>query len=200
MAYIDNREFYISFLKEHLPKERFLHTLAVEKEAVSLAKRYNVDIKKASLAGLLHDCAKGFSDEELIRLARTYNIPLSIWDLYSPQILHAPVGSIFAREYFGIRDRDILDAIWKHTTGDKEMSILDKIIFIADYIEYHRDFPGVNHLREIVKKDLDEAILFAISLTMDYIMRNNWVIHPKTVEAWNYLIKEGKGGLNEIYS
>ncbi|MGC8972326.1 MAG: bis(5'-nucleosyl)-tetraphosphatase (symmetrical) YqeK [bacterium] len=200
MAYIDNREFYISFLERHLSKERFLHTLAVEKEAISLAEKYNVDIKKASLAGLLHDCAKGFSDEELIRLAKTYNIPLSICDFSSPQLLHAPVGSVFAREYFGIKDGDILSAIRKHTTGDKEMSTLDKIIFIADYIEYYRDFPGVNHLREIVKIDLDKAVLFAVSLTIDYIVRNNWVIHPKTIEVWNYLIKEGKGSLNEIYS
>ncbi len=200
MAYTDSRDLYISFLKKHLSKERFLHTLAVEKEAISLAERYNVDIEKASLAGLLHDCAKGFSDEELVRLAISYNIPLSVWDLSSPQILHAPVGSIFAREYFGIKDRDILSAIWKHTTGDREMSTLDKIIFIADYIEYHRDFPGVSYLREIVKKDIDRAILFAINLTIGYIMRNNQMIHPKTVEVWNYLIKEGRGFLDEVNS
>ena len=200
MAYTDSRDLYISFLKKHLSKERFLHTLAVEKEAISLAERYNVDIEKASLAGLLHDCAKGFSDEELVRLAISYNIPLSVWDLSYPQILHAPVGSIFAREYFGIKDRDILGAIWKHTTGDREMSTLDKIIFIADYIEYHRDFPGVSYLREIVKKDIDRAILFAINLTIGYIMRNNQMIHPKTVEVWNYLIKEGRGFLDEVNS
>jgi predicted HD superfamily hydrolase involved in NAD metabolism len=200
MAYTDSRDLYISFLKKHLSKERFLHTLAVEKEAISLAERYNVDVGKASLAGLLHDCAKGFSDEELVRLAISYNIPLSIWDLSSPQILHAPVGSIFAREYFGIKDKDILSAIWKHTTGDREMSTLDKIIFIADYIEYHRDFPGVSYLREMVKKDLDSAILFAINLTIGYIMRNNQMIHPKTVEVWNYLIKEGRGFLDEVNS
>lgn len=192
MAYIDNRDVYISFLKKHLSQERFLHTLAVEKEAISLAERYGVDICKASLAGLLHDCAKWFSDEELIKLARSYNIPLSIWDISSPQILHAPVGSIFVREYFGIKDRDVLSAIWKHTTGDREMSTLDKIIFIADYIECNRDFPGVSHLREIVKKDLNGAILFAINLTVGYIMRNNLLVHPKTIEVWNYLIKEGK--------
>jgi len=200
MAYTDSRDLYISFLKKYLSKERFLHTLAVEKEAISLAERYNVDVGKASLAGLLHDCAKGFSDEELVRLAISYNIPLSIWDLSSPQILHAPVGSIFAREYFGIKDKDILSAIWKHTTGDREMSTLDKIIFIADYIEYHRDFPGVSYLREMVKKDLDSAILFAIILTIGYIMRNNQMIHPKTVEVWNYLIKEGRGFLDEVNS
>lgn len=200
MAYIDDREIYISFLKKHLSKERFFHTLAVEKEAISLAERYGVDIYKASLAGLLHDCAKGFSDEELISLAKSYNIPLSIWDVSSPQILHAPIGSIFAREYFGIKDREILSAIRKHTTGDKEMSTLDKIIFIADYIEYNRDFPGVSHLREIVKRDLDGAILFAINLTVGYIMRSNLVVHPKTIEVWNYLIKEGKSVLNEIYA
>jgi|YelNatPaOPRAMG01_1025707.scaffolds.fasta_scaffold16394_5 predicted HD superfamily hydrolase involved in NAD metabolism len=200
MAYTDSRDLYISFLKKYLSKERFLHTLAVEKEAISLAERYNVDVGKASLAGLLHDCAKGFSDEELVRLAISYNIPLSIWDLSSPQILHAPVGSIFAREYFGIKDKDILSAIWKHTTGDREMSTLDKIIFIADYIEYHRDFPGVSYLREMVKKDLDSAILFAINLTIGYIMRNNQMIHPKTVEVWNYLIKEGRGFLDEVNS
>ncbi|MCX7796428.1 MAG: bis(5'-nucleosyl)-tetraphosphatase (symmetrical) YqeK [bacterium] len=192
MAYINNREIYISFLEKHLSKERVLHTLAVEKEAIFLAERYGVDICKASLAALLHDCAKGFSDEELVELAKSYNIPLSIWDLSSPQILHAPVGSMFAREYFGIKDGDILSAIWKHTTGDKEMSTLDKIIFIADYIEYNRNFPGISHLREIVKKDLNSAILFAISLTVSYIMRNNFVIHPKTIEVWNHLIKEVK--------
>lgn len=200
MAYINNREVYISFLKKHLSKERFLHTLAVEEEAVYLAGRYGIDVDKASLAGLLHDCAKGFSDEELIRLARSYGIPLSIWDLSSPQILHAPVGSIFAREYFGIKDREILSAIWKHTTGDKEMSTLDKVIFVADYIEYNRNFPGVSYLREIVKEDLDSAVLFAINLTVGYIMRNNCMVHPKTIEVWNYLIKEGRRGLNEIYS
>lgn len=200
MDFIKDRETYISFLRQNLTNERFLHTLAVEREAISLAERYNVDPIKASLAGLLHDCAKSFSDEELIRLARSYNIPLSIWDIYSPQILHAPVGSVFAREYFGIKDREILSAIEKHTTGDKEMSTLDKIIFIADYIEYRRDFPGVNYLRQILRNDLDTAILFAINLTIEYIMRNKQVIHPRTIETWNSLIKEGKRLIDGIYS
>lgn len=200
MDCIKNREFYISFLKKCLSEERFLHTLGVEKEAVLLAERYNVDPEKASLAGLLHDCAKCFSDEELIRLAKMHNIPLSIWDVYSPQILHAPVGSIFVREYFGIKDKDILSAIEKHTTGDREMSTLDKIIFIADYVEYHRNFPGVEYLREILKDDLDRAVLFAISLTIEYIMRNKLVIHPRTIETWNSLVKEGKKFINEVYS
>lgn len=200
MDYIENRDFYISFLRENLTGERFLHTLAVEREAILLAERYNVDPGKASLAGLLHDCAKCFSDEELIRLARSYNIPLSIWDIYSPQILHAPVGSIFAREHFNIKDGDVLGAIAKHTTGDREMSTLDKIIFIADYVEYHRDFPGVNYLREILKDDLDNAVLFAINLTIEYIMRNKSVVHPRTIETWNSLIKEGKKLIDEIHS
>lgn len=200
MDFIKGREYYISFLRRSLTNERFLHTLAVEREAISLAERYNVDPIKASLAALLHDCAKSFSDEELIRLARSYNIPLSIWDIYCPQVLHAPIGSIFAREYFGIKDREILSAIEKHTTGDKEMSTLDKIIFIADYVEYRRDFPGVTHLRQILENDLDTAVLFAISLTIEYVMRNKQVLHPRTIEAWNSLVKEGKGFINGIYS
>jgi predicted HD superfamily hydrolase involved in NAD metabolism len=201
MDYTKDRTLYISFLKEHLSRERFLHSLEVEKESAALAKRYKVDLEKASIAGLLHDCAKGFSDEELINLARKYNLPLSIYDLSSPQVLHAPVGAIFAREYFGIKDGEIIRAISVHTTGDKDMTPLDKIILIADYVEYYRNFPGVTYLRELLKKDIDIAIIFAFNLTLGYVMRNNGVIHPKTIEAWNSIIKL-KGGekiFNEVY-
>jgi len=141
MDYIENRDFYISFLRENLTGERFLHTLAVEREAILLAERYNVDPGKASLAGLLHDCAKCFSDEELIRLARSYNVPLSIWDIYSPQILHAPVGSVFAREHFNIKDGDVLSAIAKHTTGDREMSTLDRLFLLPIMLNITEIFP-----------------------------------------------------------
>ncbi|MGB9682635.1 MAG: bis(5'-nucleosyl)-tetraphosphatase (symmetrical) YqeK [bacterium] len=202
MGYIKDRDSYISFLKRYLSPERFVHSLEVERESIALAKRYGVSLEKASIAGLLHDCAKGFSNEELINLAKRYNLPLSSYDLLSPQILHAPVGAIFAREYFGINDGEIIRAISVHTTGDKDMNLLDKIVFIADYVEYYRNFPGVTHIRELLKKDIDSAIIFAFNLTVGYVMRNNGVIHPKTIEAWNSILisKGGEKIFNEVYS
>lgn len=129
-------------LKKQLKPKRFKHTLGVIDCAVDMAERNGADVKKAELAALLHDCAKNYSRDELLSVAGRCRIPLDDITLKEPQLLHGPVGAVVAREEYGVTDSEILDAIAYHTTGREDMTLLDKIIYLADFIEPSRDYPG----------------------------------------------------------
>ena len=126
-------------LKKKLSSKRYEHTIGVEYTSTCLAMRYGVDIEKARIAGLLHDCAKYLSSEDKISKCESYGIPVSDYERKNPELLHAKLGACFANEIYGVTDSEILSAIIWHTTGCPDMSLLDKIVFIADYIEANRD-------------------------------------------------------------
>lgn len=180
-------------LKQTLKPRRFIHTLGVIESAEQMARHFNIDNEKARVAALLHDCAKNYTNEKMLDIARAAKLPLDEITLAEPQLLHGPVGAVVARQIYGIKDEAILSAIAYHTTGRENMQPLEKIIYLADFIEPGRHYPGVESLREACKEDdLDEACLMAFSNTINYINAIGRLIHPRTINARNALILKKK--------
>ena len=178
----------LHYLHVNLSESRLKHSLSVSETAVALAVKYGEDIEKARVAGLVHDCAKGMKGDKLIEVARAHEVHIDEIYTHSPLILHGLVGSIIAREVMDIQDDDILNAISYHTTGRKNMSILEKIIYIADYIEPLRNFNGVEELRILSVNDLDAAVVQSLDNTINYIISRKELLHIDTIHARNYLL------------
>lgn len=176
-------------IKKILTTDRFIHSLGVEKEAVKLAKTYGADIEKCRIAAIVHDSQKCLKDEDLIKKALEYNIELDKIQLKFPQLLHGPVGAIYCKRQFNIKDEDIFNAVYYHTTGRENMSLIEKIIYIADIIEENREyFKGLEKLRKKAYKDLDEALIMSADSTIKYIIKKGFLIHPLTIEFRNSLL------------
>lgn len=178
----------LDYLKVHLTKNRYEHSLGVKEAAVALAKVYGISEERCSIAALLHDCAKWMSEEELIALAKEHGYSIDLVMYNNAQLLHGICGSIVSKETFKIEDREILSSIEFHTTGKAEMSLLEKIIYLADYIEPGRSFPGVEQIREAAFRDLDEALLLCFDSTISFVLQRGQLLHKDTVEGRNYLL------------
>lgn len=185
----------IQKLKTNLDKERFIHSLGVMNTAAKLAENYGADIKKAETAGLLHDCAKCMDTVSQLKIAENFGILLDDIVKHERVLIHGPVGAILAKRDYGITDNQILNAIKIHTTGDINMSLLEKIIFLSDFIEPGRCFEGVDELRVKAFKDLDGAIIDAFDSTIRYVLKKRSLLHPKTISARNFILmqKESEG-------
>lgn len=180
-----------SKLKDTLKKSRYEHTLGVEFTAASLAMKYGVDLYKARMAGLLHDCAKNFSDEKLLDLCKKYKLDISQAEKQVPYLLHGKLGAYLAHKEYGIKDKEILSAIQFHTTGKEDMSILEKIVFVADYIEPGRDkAPNLAEIRKMAFDNIDNAMLMIFDDTISYILSNDLMLDNITLDAYNYLKNE----------
>lgn len=174
-----------------LTPKRYKHTQGVAQESIQLAKRYGANSDKAYLAGLLHDCAKCFTDEEKLMLCDKYSLRLDDILKRQPDLTHSFLGAKIAEEEYGIKDREILDAIAYHTTGRPNMSILEKIVFIADYIEPNREyFEGLEKVRELAYKDINKAVIYSLENTINYNKNKNRIIHPLGIAALDYLKEE----------
>lgn len=174
-----------------LTPKRYKHTQGVAQESIQLAKRYGADSDKAYIAGLLHDCAKCFTDEEKLVLCDKYNLVLDDILKSQPDLTHSFLGAKIAQEEYGIQDSEILDAIAYHTTGRPNMSLLEKIVFIADYIEPNREyFEGLDKVRELAYKDIDKAIIYSLESTINYNKNKKRIIHPLSIAALDYLKEE----------
>lgn len=174
-------------LKKKLDPQRYEHTLGVSFTSAALAMRWGGDIQKAELAGLLHDCAKHFTEGELIAKCREHGVLLGEEELKSPAVIHGKFGRYLAEHKYGIADADVLNAISYHTTGRENMSLLEKIVFTADYIEPCRDrAPELPVLRELAFKDLDLCMYRILRDTADYLTKKNLHIHADTLRAMNY--------------
>ena len=178
-------------LKEMLPEKRLNHSLSVSKCAVSLSEMYKCDKEKAKIAGLVHDCAKYFTNEQIEDCVKRFNIHLDTLEENNIALSHSIVGSYVAKEVFNIKDEEILSAIKYHTTGRKNMSLLEKIIYMADLIEEGRKFPKVEELRNLTfSGKLDEALLLSFDNTVKFVIDNKQLIHPRTVSARNYILRQ----------
>lgn len=176
-------------LKNRLSERRYVHSAGVAASAYMLAEKYGYDPEKAELAGWLHDCAKEMKLREMQDIIDKQNLQVDEYMRSSRALLHGPAGSIMVKTVYGIEDRDIQDAIFFHTTGHPQMGLLDKIIFLADYIEPGRDFPGINIIRKNAKKDLDVAVLSAYDATIRYLLEQKEYIYELTFFGRNDLIK-----------
>lgn len=175
-------------LQSMLTPKRFAHSLAVRDASVKLAQHYGVDEYKAAVAGLVHDCAKGLSDEQLLNFAEEFGILIDIIQKSEAGLLHAQVGAELARKEFDVHDEEILTAIRYHTTGCEDMSMLTKILYLSDYMAEGRNFPEVEDLRRIAFVDLDAALLMGMDLTIKHVISKGSLIHPDTVKARNNLV------------
>lgn len=179
-------------LSQMIDANRYQHTLGVEETAVVLAKRYGASEEQARLAALLHDCAKGLSRFHLLKRLETSDIVVDDMERSIEPLLHGPVGAIIAQEDFGVTDEAILQAIRFHTTGSPDMTLLDKIIFLADYIEPNRVCPGIEEVRAKAQEDLDQAVVLAAGRTIIYEISRNNLVHLRTLETRNALLRKGE--------
>ncbi len=183
----DQIPYFRQRLQEKLPPMRYEHSLGVAYTAMALAMRYEYDLDRAEVAGLLHDCAKYYSDGEIIKKCRKHEIPLSEAEIQAPAVLHAKYGAWLAQHRYGVSDPEILSAIRWHTTGKAEMSLLDKIIYIADYIEPRRDkAPDLPHIRKLAFEDLDLTMYEILDGTLQYLEKKGGSVDPMTNEAYDY--------------
>jgi predicted HD superfamily hydrolase involved in NAD metabolism len=178
-------------MEETQSGKRFQHTIGVEYTAAAMAMRFDVDVNLARLAGLLHDCAKPLEDEKLLKICEKNNLPVSEIEGRNPYLLHGKVGAWLAKEKYEVSDEDVLNAITWHTTGRPGMSDLEKIIFIADYIEPNRKVaPNLQEVRKLAFDDLDKAMIRILKDTMDYLKGGEREVDPMTLKTYEYYSKQ----------
>ena len=172
-------------LKNRLTEKRYIHSLNVADSAKKLAKLYGYDEEVAYTAGLIHDCCKDTPAGLQLSYMLENGVELSEYELGVAKLYHSICGSVFVKKEFGIDNQDIINAVRYHTTGRKNMSLLEKIIFIADFISDERDYNGVEIMREKAVKSLDEAIVEGLSFTIKDLIDQGRIIHPDTLDAYN---------------
>ena len=181
-------------VKSVLSEYRFTHSLGVAKKAIELAKIYGVQEEIAKKVGIAHDIAKEMTDEEMIEYAKANNIRIDEIETVKPSLLHGKIGADIAAKKFGFT-QDMINAIKWHTTGRENMSMLEKIIYVADKTEENRKGTRFNleKSRELSTQNIDEALIFLMNEFITYNIKNEWLIHPETINARNdLLLNEGK--------
>lgn len=175
-------------LKERVNEKRYIHTLGVVEKAIEIGKKYGVDIQKLEIAGLLHDIAKNMNIDEMKKLCiENFSDEFDREDFEISELLHSFVGYLVAKDEFGIRDNEILEAIKYHTIGKKGLSILGRIIYIADGIEKNRVYPNVEYLREKVDENMDIGIIEEIDRKREYLEKAGGKLHKNTLEMREWL-------------
>ena len=184
----------IDFLKKNLSHPRFLHSIGVMHTAEEIALMYGGNLLQARLAGLLHDCARGYSCRTIVFLARQYNKRIVSDRVYkrNPHLLHGHASAAIAKRKFNIRDRSVLKAMASHTVADVNMSLLDTIIYLADKTALDRRFKGLKKLRLLIKQNLEEAMRAALQSSINHVIHNRHMLHESSVRAWNELIHKKK--------
>ncbi|ADF41391.1 conserved hypothetical protein [Priestia megaterium DSM 319] len=186
-----NRTEALEIVKKQLTERRYIHTVGVMETAIELAKRFEADEKKAELAAIFHDYAKFRPKEEMKQIIIDQNMSPSLLE-YNTELWHAPVGAFLVRNEVGITDKEVLDAIAYHTSGRPGMTLLEKIVYVADYIEPGRRFPGVDEVRELAKTDLNAALIQSLKNTISFLMTNHQAVYPDTMMTYNDLILGGQ--------
>ena len=181
----------IEMLKNRLDEYRFNHSLAVADEAVVLAKRYGCDINKARTAGLLHDVFKNESVENMIDYINKNNIKLTDVEMNAKKLWHSILGSYYISNDLGVDDIDVINAVRYHTTARAGMSILEKVIYLADYTSADRTYNGVEQMRKAVKIDMESAMQIALEFSINELLQKGACIHPDTINAYNEIMLRG---------
>lgn len=184
------REELMQRVQMQMSERRFEHVLGVEEVAIALAAKYGASQEKASIAALTHDYAKERPDDEFQLIIERDGFDLELLN-YSNAIWHGLVGATIVQRELGINDVEILEAIRLHTTGAAKMTVLDKIIYVADYIEPGRDFPGVQEARALAMNDLNRALAYETQQTLMHLVEQKKQIYPKTIETYNrWVVRE----------
>ena len=188
-----SREALLAKMETVMPEKRLRHCLGVEKAARELAECFGLDVEKAGLAGLLHDYAKKVSDDDFLALIDKYQLDPDL-KKWGNNVWHGMVGIYRIQEDLGVKDADILRAIEIHTVGSGTMSELDKVVYVADYIEHNRDFPGVDKARELAQRSLNQAVAYETARTVEHLAHKGMPIYPQTLGTYNAFV----GYLKEI--
>ena len=181
MAY----EKYVGIIRPLLSEKRYHHSICVAKAAKELALQYGADSRKAEIAGILHDIMKDLPQQEQLARMELYGIRLTDVERAAPKLWHAMLGEAYLKNELKISDPEILSAVRYHTTGRQDMTLLDKILFIADFVSADRDYPGVENLRRAVRVSLEDAMMEGFSFTISELAQGRKPIHPDMIAAYN---------------
>lgn len=184
----------ITLIRSKLNADRFNHSLNVADSAKELALRYGADADKAYTAGLLHDVMKNASPEEQLGVLSEAGIELMPVERENKKLWHAIAGAAYVKFVMGIDDRDIIRAVRYHTTGRAGMSLLERVVYLADYISADRNYNGVEDMRRLCQADSDEAILYALTFGIPDLVSKGRVIHPDSIDLYNEVIIKKQGG------
>ncbi|GEB31890.1 MULTISPECIES: bis(5'-nucleosyl)-tetraphosphatase (symmetrical) YqeK [Brevibacillus] len=194
MKLLTNREELLARIRAQMHEKRFNHTLGVAQSARNLAVRYGADPDKAELAGLLHDYCKCWPVEKMFEILVRHDMPTELLE-GEKELWHAFAGAIVIQTDLGVTDTDILQAVRYHTTGRAGMSLLEKVVCVADYIEPNRIFPGVDEIRALAEKNLDQALALALGGTIQFLIEKQKTVYPLTLIAYNDLVsRKGREG------
>lgn len=180
-------------IEARLSEKRFKHTMGVVEAAKSLAKFYGADEIKAEIAGILHDITKEDDYNQQLKYCDEFGIILPNNERQIPPLLHAYTGAYYARNILGIDDEEIFGAIYYHTTACKDMTLLEKVIYLADYIEVNRTFDGVENVRSIAFDGIDNAMIVALGQGINEVIEKGSEIHIDTIGCYNQLVSQRKG-------
>lgn len=186
------REAILAEVEKQMKPSRFQHVLRVEACSIQLAEKYGASVEACSLAALLHDYAKEHAAESMKEIVLSERMDSEMIG-YGSEIMHGPVGAYYAETVFGIKDEAILDAIRQHTIGGETMTLIGKVLFIADYIESGRAFKGVDEARRLAEDSLDEAAYFKIEKTIIHLVKKELPIYPGTIYVYNSWIQRKVG-------
>lgn len=174
-------------LSKQIDEKRYEHTIGVADTAAALAMKYHIDVSKAYLAGLLHDCAKCLNEKKRMSLCEKYGVKLSKFEIENQSLIHAKLGVEIAKERYSVEDKEILESIRWHTTGKENMSMLEMIIFSADYIEPNRKkINGLDEIRSIIFDDIEEAVYLILNNTINHLDSKKQIIDESSLNALNY--------------
>jgi len=187
-------EQFIEIIRSRLSAYRFRHSLCVAEEARRLAKRYGADPAKAYTAGILHDIMKDTDHAAQQKILLDMDVQLDAVERKSPTLWHARTGEVFLRSVLGIQDEDLLQAVRYHTTGRAGMSLLEQVLFVADFTSADRDYPDVDVMRRFADQSLTEAMLYGVSYTIRYLVEEGRAVHPDTVALYNEIVLSIENG------
>ncbi|WP_316609467.1 bis(5'-nucleosyl)-tetraphosphatase (symmetrical) YqeK [uncultured Ruminococcus sp.] len=179
---------YKDFIRQKMGDYRFTHSVNVADEAVALAKIYGCDEELAYTAGILHDVTKEFPKDEQLQIIADGGIILDSVQKNAPKLWHSISGSVYVRDYLGIKNNDIINAVRYHTTGRAGMSLLEKIIYIADFTSAERSYKDVDIMRGLSRKTLEDAMLFSCKFTIGNLSSKELAIHPDQLDCYNELV------------
>ncbi len=181
----------IKDLEKNLDSKRFAHTMGVAHTAACLAMRYDYDMNRAYLAGLLHDCAKCMTHEQRMDYCLAHGINVTDFEKANPALLHAKVGADMCKRRYGIEDEEVYVSVMYHTTGHPDMSLLDKIIYIADYMEPNRnEAHNLAEVRKLAFVDIDKALCTILKGSVEYLKQSDKAVDPMTMETYMYYNKQ----------
>lgn len=178
----------VELMQDKLDHELYKHSLRVAEAAFGLAERYQADKDQAYLAGIVHDYGKRFTGRELLKIADQLGVPLDPVTRRESRLLHAPVGAALLKKESIVTDPKVLRAVTYHTTGRSRMNRLEKVLYLADYIEIGRSFPAADRIRLLAAEDLERALLEAVEFAIKSVLDRGLMLHPRSVAFRNELV------------